>query len=189
LALTREGFKVIIFRPRAIYGRYDNTIIPRILRLAEKKRMPVFNRGRALIDITYVDNFVDAVSSSLSAGDNAWNEVYNISNGDPITVNDWFAQLLEIFNRPYRPKNIPEPVAYTMAGIMELISYLPFVNREPPLTRYTVGYLGKTMTMNIEKARRKLGYRPRISNQQGFENYKQWYRGRTARKPAGQTGP
>jgi nucleoside-diphosphate-sugar epimerase len=178
MALQQDGYKIIIYRPRALYGPYDNTFIPRILRLAEKERMPLINNGRALIDITYVENFVDAIRTSLSAPDDAWNEIYNISNGDPITVKDWFAQVLKIFDRPFRPKNVPESMAKIVAGAMEFVSYLPFIRKEPPMTRFSVGYLAKTMTMSIEKARRKLNYSPQVTNEEGFERYAAWYHSR-----------
>jgi nucleoside-diphosphate-sugar epimerase len=173
--LQRQGYKVIIFRPRALYGPYDNTIITRILRLADQKQIPLINNGRALVDITYVDNFVDAIRKSLRAPDNAWNEVYNISNGNPISVKEWFSQLLTIFDRPFRPKNVPESGAKIIAGIMEFCSYLPFVKKEPSMTRFTVGYMAKSMTMTIDKAKQMLNYSPQVSNQQGFERYATWY--------------
>lgn len=178
LALCQEGFKIIIFRPRALYGPYDKTIVPRVLQLSEKKQFPLINNGQALIDITYIDNFADAVRDSLFAPDNVWNEVYNISNGDPITIRDWFSQVLEIFERPFRPKNIPGSVAKFIAGIMEFASYLPFGNKEPMMTRFTVGYMGKSMTMAIDKAKQKIGYSPHVSNQQSFEKYARWYKSR-----------
>lgn len=174
--LQPAGYKVIIFRPRALYGPFDNTIIPRILRLAEKKRLPLINDGRALTDITYVDNFVDAVEKGLTAPEGAWNEVYNISNGDPVSVRDWISMVLNVFNRPFKPKNIPERAARTIAGIKEFASYLPVVGKEPSMTRFTVGYMAKSMTMSIEKAKQKLGYSPQVSNRQGFERYAKWYR-------------
>ncbi len=179
LALEQEGFKTIIFRPRAVYGRYDNTIVPRILKLSEKKRIPLINSGKALVDITYVDNLVGAVRNSLSAPDDVWNEIYNISNGDPICIKDWFAQVLEIFGRPFSPKNISEPAAKTIAGIMEFISFLPFGNKKPQMTRFSVGYMARSMTMSIDKAKQKLQYSPEITNRQGFENYKNWYNSNT----------
>ncbi len=181
MALQQEGYKVISFRPRALYGSYDNTIIPRILRLAERKRMPVVNHGRAMIDVTFMDNLTDAVRESLTAPEDAWNEVYNISNGDPISVHDWFSQVLSIFDRPFRPKNIPEPMAKTMAGIMEFIGHLPVVGKEPPMTRYSVGYMAKSMTMSIDKARQKLHYSPRVGNRRGFEMYARWYNSKAGR--------
>jgi nucleoside-diphosphate-sugar epimerase len=178
-ALRREGFQTIIFRPRALCGPYDNTFVPRILRMAEKGKVPLIDGGNALVDITYTDDFIDAVNLALTAPDAAWNQVYNISNGDPIRVKGWFAQVLEIFEKPFRPKEIPEPAAKTIAALMEFFSYLPFVNREPPMTRFTVGYMARSMTMNIDKAKRLLGYRPAVSHRQGFERYAAWVRSRT----------
>ncbi len=127
-----------------------------------------------MVDITYVDNFVDAIRKNLTASDNAWNEVYNISNGNPISVKEWFAQVLSIFDRPFKPKNVPESAAKTIAGVMEFVSYLPFVKKEPPMTRFSVGYMAKSMTMAIDKAKQKLNYLPRVSNQHGFEMYEKW---------------
>ncbi len=170
------GLKAITFRPRALYGAYENTFTPRILRMAEKPRLPLINDGQAFIDITYVGNFVDVVRSCLKAPDEAWNHVYNISNGNPIRVRDWFAQFLDVFGRPFKPKNVPEFQAKVMAGVLEFAGGLPFVDKEPRITRFSVAYLAKSMTMSIEKAKLKLDYAPRVGNREGFELYAQWYR-------------
>lgn len=174
--LQHEGFRHIILRPRAVFGRYDKTFVPRILRLADKKKMPLINSGQALVDLTCVDNFVDAADRCLVAPESSWNQIYNISNGAPMTIREWFSTVLEIFGKPFRPKDIPVPTATAVAAIMEFISYLPFINKEPPMTRFTVGYMARSMTMNIDKAKEMLGYDPRTSNREGFERYAQWVR-------------
>ena len=111
----------------------------------------------------------------LVAPDHTWNEIYNVSNGEPITARDWFAQFFRILDRPFRPRNVPESPARMVEGAMEFISYLPFVKREPSMTRFTVAYQARTMTMSIEKARRKLNYSPQVSNQEGFKRLAPWY--------------
>ncbi|OGR14835.1 MAG: hypothetical protein A2277_10135 [Desulfobacterales bacterium RIFOXYA12_FULL_46_15] len=174
LNLAHEGFKSIILRPRAVYGRYDNTIVPRILKMSEKKNFPLINNGKAMVDITYVGNLAAAVRNCLFAPEGAWNEVYNISNNDPISVREWFGLILKIFNRPFKPKNIPESVAKVIAGMMEMLSLLPFGNKTPSMTRFSVGYIARSMTMSIEKAALRLNYFPATGNYQGFENYKTW---------------
>lgn len=143
--------------------------------MAEKGRVPLISDGRALVDITCTGNFVDAVRNSLGAPDDAWNEAYNICNGDPITVRDWFSQIMSIFDRPFEPKRVPESVARITATVLEFISLLPFTRDEPSMTRSSVEYLSKSVTMSIDKARSKLGYSPRLTNQQGFERYAEWY--------------
>ena len=175
LELEKQGFKTIILRPRAVYGKYDQNIVSRFLRLSEKKNLPLINGGQALVDITYVGNLVSAVRNCFSAPDNAWNEIYNISNGSPVTLKEWISELLEIFDRPFKPKDIPEPAAKRIAAMNALLSILPFGNRKPELTRFSVEYMGKSMTLSIEKAKQKLNYLPEISNQEGFKEVRKWY--------------
>lgn len=175
LGLANDGFKTIIFRPRAVYGKYDQNIVARFLRLSEQENLPLINRGQALIDITYIDNLASAVKNCFSAPDDAWNEVYNISNGSPVTLMEWISQVLEIFERPFKPKNIPESAAKRIAFMNEMLSVLPFGNKRPELTRFSVEYMGKSMTLSIEKAKKKLNYVPAISNQEGFKKLSKWY--------------
>jgi nucleoside-diphosphate-sugar epimerase len=175
LELGKEGFKTIVLRPRAVYGKYDQNIVSRFLRLAEKKNLPLINGGQALVDITYAGNLVSAVRNCFSASDNAWNEIYNISNGSPITVKEWICELLEVFDRPFKPEDVPEPVAKRIAAINKVVSMLPFGNKKPELTRFSVEYMGKSMTLSIDKAKQKLNYMPEISNQEGFKNVRKWH--------------
>jgi nucleoside-diphosphate-sugar epimerase len=175
LQSPQSDYKAMVFRPRAVYGPHDRTFVPRILRLAKKKHLPLINDGRALTDITYVGNFVDAVKRSLEAPDRAWNQAYNLSNGEPITMREWFSQVLAIFGRPFRPKNVPEPVAKAIALSMELLGHLPFGPKKPAMTRFSVGYMARSMTMAIDKARENLGYIPRIGNREGFGKCAEWY--------------
>lgn len=176
LGLQLEGFQSIMLRPRAVYGPYDNTIIPRILKMAEGKQFPLINNGRATTEITYIDNLIEAVVKCLKAPADAWNESYNVTNGEPITVKDWFSEVLGIFGRPFNPKNIPLPIANLIAGITELRSRLPFSNPTPQLTRFSVGYMGTSMTLSLSKAEKKLGFKPLAGNLEGFEKFAGWYK-------------
>ena len=170
-ALRPAGINVISLRPRAVYGPYDNTIVPRILKMAEKKRFPLIEGGKALTDITYIENLTMAVKQCLSAPENSWNHAYSISNGSPVTVRDWFAMVLDVFEKPFRPRNIPLPLAKVVAWVSELTSRLPLTDSQPSMTRFSVGYMSKSITMSIDKAKTRLGYEPRFSNRQGFEQY------------------
>ncbi len=175
LKFEREGFKTIILRPRAVHGPFDRTIIPHILSLSERKNMPLINGGNALSDVTYIDNLVDAVVLSMHANDKCWNEIYNISNGDPIKIKDWFAQVLKAFKRPYEPKVVPLFLANVMATLYAVRGSIPVFGKEPPMTHFSVGYLAHTLTMSIQKAKDALGYYPKVTNQQGFEMHASWY--------------
>lgn len=175
LAARAKGIEVINLRPKAVFGPHDNTFSPRILRMSQKRRFPLINNGRALVDITFIENFVDAVRLCLKAPENAWNETYNISNGSPITIREWFEKMLAIFGKEFKPMNVPVPAARAVAGIMELAGHFPFGPKKPAMTRYSVGYMARSMTLSIEKARKRLGYGPRLNNAESFNQYREWY--------------
>jgi nucleoside-diphosphate-sugar epimerase len=180
LSAVDDDLRTIILRPRAVYGPHDNIILPRILQMSEKRHFPLIAGGQALTDITYIDNLMYAVRRCLDAPAGAWNQVYNISNDQPIRIRDWFGRMLEIFDRPFRPKNVPERLALAAAAVMELASFLPLGPKKPMMTRFSVGYMAKNMTMSIEKARRVLGYLPRVDNEGGFQRLASWHRERAS---------
>ncbi len=176
LGLAERGFEVIILRPRAVLGPHDTTITPRILRLAEGRSFPLIGGGEAITEITAVDNLVDAVRAALNASPAAWNTVYNITNGEPIRIRDWFARVLDAFDRPFRPRKVPLVAAKSAAVVMELASRLPFGPKEPAFTRFSVGYMATSMTLSLDRARSRLGYSPKIDNEGTFERLAQWHR-------------
>ena len=57
------------------------------------------------------------------------------------------------------------------ANVLEGAFRLLNIGKEPPLTRYTACLLTYGQTLNINKARRELGYEPRIRIAQGIEHY------------------
>ncbi|MBD3278721.1 MAG: NAD-dependent epimerase/dehydratase family protein [Candidatus Aegiribacteria sp.] len=174
LSAAREGISSIILRPRAVYGRYDHTIVPRILAVSERKKFPLINGGVAKVDITYIENLISAVRKCLSAPEPSWNQVYNISNGDPLAIREWFSTVLDIFQRPFRPRRVPGSIAYGIAVFMELVSKVSMGRISPAMTRFSVGYMASSLTMSIEKAKQKLGYLPSVSNREGFLKYRKW---------------
>jgi nucleoside-diphosphate-sugar epimerase len=175
LAADPREFSVIILRPRAVIGPYDNTIMPRILRLAARRRFPLIDGGRALTDITWIDNLTDAVRLSLTSSDRASHRVYNICNGEPVSIRDWFAGILKALNRRFNPVSIPVKAAALLAGLMETASRLPGGPREPAFTRFSVNYMARSLTMSLENANRYLGYRPRTGNTESFARYAEWF--------------
>jgi len=184
-ALPGEGFQVMILRPRAVFGPHDNTFVPRILMMAEKGKFPLIGGGRALVDITYVDNLTRAVMLGLAAPESAWNRAYNISNGEPVTIREWFSRLLAAMGMELRPKNVPLPAAKAVAAFMEAAARMPFGPKRPALTRFSVGYMARSMTLSLRKARTMLGYEPRVSNEEGFERTAKWHR---SQKDSGNVG-
>lgn len=171
-----RGLPVITIRPRALFGPGDQAILPRLIRANQRSWVPMINGGHALIDVTYVDNVVDALLCCMGAPDGLLGRKYNITNGEPMYMKDLLHQLFTRLGVPLLQAPVPWPVAYALAGGMELAARLFGGQKEPLLTRYTVGVLAKSQTLDITAAREELGYRPRVSIADGLETFVRWWR-------------
>lgn len=171
-AVARGNIKAAIIRPRAIIGPYDRNILPRLMRMAKHGWLPLINGGQALVDVTYVDNIVDAMllAAKSPAG------IYNITNGEPILLRDLVTATFTALHTKVVYKNIPYAVARPIASGMEIICRcLPSIP-EPPLTRYSAGAFTFSQTLNIDAAKNHLGYYARVPLASGIQKAAAWWR-------------
>lgn len=71
-------------------------------------------------------------------------------------------------------KKAPYGIVKLVAQLMEFKSRMTNF-KEPALTVYGVGTLAKSFTMDITKAKDKLGYSPRISVDEAMQEFVNWY--------------
>jgi nucleoside-diphosphate-sugar epimerase len=172
----RHGLPVITIRPRAIFGPGDRTILPRLLERLQKGGLRVIGDGKNIADFSFVENVVDAILLCVDAPVHALGKKYNITNGEQIVLWDLLNKTAEAFGYAALQKHIPYRAADALARIFETVCALLPNQPEPPLTRYTVGILAVSFTLDISAARQELGYRPRISIEEGIEKYIKWWK-------------
>jgi len=168
--------ETITLRPRGIFGPGDSTILPRLIKANSRSGVPLFRGGSALMDLTYIDNVVDALLLAGTAPSAATGRAYNISNGEPVRLIDTLNQLFHLLDIPMRPKRLPFPVGKAAATLMEGIALLTPGRPEPLMTRYTVSLLGISQTLDITDARELLGYKPRINMNESLTIFADWWR-------------
>lgn len=173
--VKNSGIPFIILRPRALFGPEDTTIIPRLIQVNDTKKIPLPNKGNIMIDLTYIDNVVKAIELSVKAKPEAWNEIYNISNGDPRKLYDLLTVLFKKLDKDFNYKYIPFSVLFFAGFLLEKIHTLPWINTEPLINRYTASVLGKSQTLSIEKAQKLLNYEPVVSIDEGIDQFAKWY--------------
>ncbi|HWV16625.1 MAG TPA: NAD(P)-dependent oxidoreductase [Cellvibrio sp.] len=169
----------VILRPRAIFGPWDNTLMPRILRVMSQGAIPLMRDGQALLDITYVDNLVDAIVLALSQPLPGKVQTYNVSNGEPQTLLSLLEQMAEAFALPLKTRHLPWWLVSSAARTLELAAKLGD-GREPAITRYGAGVLAFSQTLDLSAIRRDLGYQPHISIAEGLQRHAAWF----AQQPA-----
>ena len=167
---------VITIRPRAIFGPYDAAIMPRIINIAKKGKLPLIKGGNALIDVSYVGNVVDSLILCAGAADSFLGRKYNITNDQPIILKDLLQKSFVALGLDFKPKIISYKMAYLVATLLEIIASVPFVKGEPLLTKYAVGVFGLSQTLNIDAAKNDLKYKPQINIDEGIQLYAKWWK-------------
>lgn len=167
-----SDLECIIIRPRGIIGEGDQAIMPRILRVAKRGRFPLFNQGHALIDLSYVKNVAKALC--LAAGtDNLNNQCFNISNDQPMQIRQLLSTVFDALNLKVKFKSVPYQLVKLIAHLLETTARLTN-GKEPPITAYGIGLLANSQTLNIDKAKSKLAYKPDYTIEEGISRYAEW---------------
>lgn len=168
LVLNSFVFSVII-RPRAIFGEYDNVLVPRLEKVALKGFLPIIKNKKTIVDVTYVGNVVNALYLA-SIKDIPSKSIFNITNDEPMDIQEVFSLLMETIKIKTKFKYISYFVLFYLSTILEIISKLGFI-KEPFLTKYGVGVISKSQTLDISKAKNILGYKPIYTIKEGLQRY------------------
>ena len=168
--IKSSSLNYTIIRPRGLFGVGDTSIIPRLLELNKKLGIPLFADGKQKVDITCVENV--AYSLRLALENNEYlREIYNITNDEPIE----FKEILTLFFNEIGTEgkylkwnyNLILPLVLFMEKFYKFFR----IEKEPPLTKYTLYLMKYSQTLNIDKAKKELGYYPKISVIEGVKKY------------------
>lgn len=170
-----NGLKTTILRPHLICGPRDPSLAPRLIKLAKKGRLPIIGPGDNKLDITYVENVADAhilaADSPKSAG-----QIYFISQGEPVVPWALLQDLFSKLNIPPIKRRIPYKLAYVGGAILEfLFKIFRIRSKEPLITRFLASELSKSHYFDISKAKKDIGYEPKLNLEDGLEKYVDYY--------------
>lgn len=171
-----RGLPVVSIRPRAIFGEGDNAILPRLISRLQTGRLRVIGDGQNITDLTYVENVVDALLLCAEAPETVLGRKYNITNGQPLPLWGLIRQVCDALGYEFPRRSLSFRAAMRLAGALETVCRVLPGQPEPLLTRYMVGVLAKSTTLDISAARRDLGYEPRIPVEEGFQRFVRWWR-------------
>lgn len=174
LADTSGAPQLVHLRPRALFGPYDQVLLPRLLALTSARNgyLPLPNGGNTLLDMTYIENVVHAMALASEAPVSS-GSVFNVTNGEPVVLRDVLGALFKALGSEVKLGAMPYPLMAAAAYAAEAVSAI--TRREPTLTRYGVGALAFDMTLDISCAREQLGYAPVVSMEKAIELTAEWF--------------
>jgi nucleoside-diphosphate-sugar epimerase len=159
-----------VIRPGDVYGPGSRpwTIIPVNQLRAARAVLPA--GGRGVFSPVYAENLVDGVVLAAAAG-RAAGEVLTLTDGVGVETREFFGRYARMLGKQRVPA-ASTPVVAVAADAMDLVARLR--RRESEINRNAVRYLFRTGTYSIEKARRLIGYEPRIDLDEGMRHTEAW---------------
>jgi nucleoside-diphosphate-sugar epimerase len=170
----------VIIRPRALIGRGDTVILPRIIRAHAAGRLRRMGLEQNRVDLTPVSNVVDAIVLAMRVNGEGLNQIYNISNGRPERLWPLLDRIFSELSLEAVTRRIPIPVAVAVARLMEWHAIWLNGRKEPVLTVYGIGTLTKDFGMDISKAKELLGYEPSQTVADAIDEFLNWYKTESA---------
>ncbi|MBD9477528.1 NAD(P)-dependent oxidoreductase [Pseudoxanthomonas sp. PXM02] len=175
-AASGHKLQTLILRPRAVFGEGDRAILPRLLAVAARGRFPLVGGGQALIDVTHIDNLVELIATCVHTDLPGNARAYNVSNGEPVRVRHLLETLFSSLGQEVRLLPVPRAALLALAALSERIARLRPGQPEPRLTRYGVGVIGYSQTLDISRAQRELHYQPQMGVADGIARYARWWK-------------
>jgi dihydroflavonol-4-reductase len=173
LRCQREtGFPVVVIRPTAIYGPGDTRLL-KLFRLAAMRPRVILGSGGIYYHMVHVDDLVDGFLLAADT-DAAVGEVFIVGGEEVLTLNQLLDRIAVTVGSSGRTLHLPAQPVQLLGSLCEAICR-PF-GLTPPLYRRRVDFFTKNRAFCIDKAKRVLGYRPKVALQEGLAGTAASYR-------------
>lgn len=170
-----------IIRPAIVYGPGDNDLglVPKMIKLIEKKRMPIIGSGKNSMHLIYIDDLVDGYLKVIRHGGS--NQTYILAGEKTIQLAQLIGLIKKELGIKYSNLHIPRAFLMLLSHIVENIYLLGKTFKvksllsEPLLTHLKIITLSDNWRYDISKAKNDLRFEPRVSYEVGIKKTVSWY--------------
>ena len=171
---------VTIVRPGTVYGPGNPDSYYTIKALSSGKMIYIGN-GKILTPYSFIDNLIDGLILT-GIKDKAAGEAYVITDGIKIARRNSHEMICKEMGITLSSISINPELAYAVAWFLEMVYHFFKIQNRPAITRFHVYFARNNYYFNIEKARRDLGYIPRIDIDEAIRRTVDWYQKETQKK-------
>jgi 2-alkyl-3-oxoalkanoate reductase len=172
LRANDEKLSTVALRPHLIFGPDDPHLIPRLVDAAKKGRLKIVGTGKNLVDVTYIQNAVDAhilAFEKLSPHSKLAGQAYFIGQERPVVLWDFINEILMRHNLTKITGKVPAGAAFYIGLFFECWYRFFRINGEPPMTRFVSLQFSRSHYFSHQKAKNDFGYEPKISIEQALD--------------------
>jgi nucleoside-diphosphate-sugar epimerase len=173
LEFNARGLPTTIVRPAAIYGPGDPERFFMIFKRVARGTFPMFGDGKTLYHPLYIDNLVDALVLAMTPGVGD-GQAYLIADEHYVEIEQLVKAVARALRVDVKIPHYPLWPVIAAGHVCEKICK-PF-GVTPPIFPRRVDWYRQNRAFDIAKAKRDLGYRPRVGLDEGLAKTAQWYR-------------
>ncbi len=169
---VRLGIEGVVFRPCGIHGPGDTRFL-KLFRSVRRGRFVMIGTGDVLYHLTFIDDLVQGI---LLCGEQAEaaGQVFLLAGVSIPTLSELVREVATAVGG--RPPRLRVPLAPVLAAAVACEAVCRPLGIEPPLYPRRVEFFSKHRAFDIRKARRLLGYAPKVAMREGIERTATWYR-------------
>lgn len=161
-----------VVRPCGIYGPGDTRFM-KMIRPIARGRFVMIGSGEPHYHFVYIDDLVDGFLLAAERPE-AEAEVFLIGGPSKPTLNELSRTLADLLG--VAPPRLRVPAGLVMNAGRLCEALCGPLGIEPPLHPRRVAFFTKNRDFSIDKARRKLGYAPKVDHREGFRRVIDWSR-------------
>lgn len=172
LEYFKEGLPGTVFRPVGIYGPGDTRFL-KLFKPVSKGMFVMIGSGKVLYHMTYIDDLIDGILLCGSRPE-ALGKVFTLGGERYTTLQELVDCIAEVLGKTKTGIRIPFAPVYWASVLCDKVCKQ--IGVSPPIYPRRVEFFSKDRAFSIDKARRLLGYSPRVSLRDGLARTADWYR-------------
>jgi len=173
--IAEDHLPAVIVRPDQIFGPGDGLHFGRMADRLRAQKGIIVGSGDNALPLVYVSDVVDGLLLALYH-ERATGRAYNVTNDNPLTQEQFLRAIAGAVGAPPPRLHVPYRALYAAGYAAERLATHTGSRVRPPLTRLGVAFLGSHNRYAIGRARRELGYEPRVDLRDGVRLTAAWYR-------------
>jgi nucleoside-diphosphate-sugar epimerase len=168
-AARELGIELTIVRPTIIYGAGDrNGMLDKMAVMIRSSMYRVVGPGDNVLHHTHVDDVVEGVWLAATRPEAA-SEHFILAGPQTITLAGLSELVARAVGRSLPSRHVPVGLARAVATVVDVAALrgVAFASREPPINHEKLDVMTLPIYFDITKARRRLGFAPRVTYEEG----------------------
>ncbi len=171
-AASERGLPVSVLHPVWVYGPGDRTLFPLLADGIRRRQMFYWTRN-ARMSLVYIDNLVDLCMLAAETPE-AVGQAFLACDEEPATFEQFCGWISDGIGCRPPSLYLPYGLVDVLAGVMEAAYRIARSRQRPMITRQAVELLASRAVIDCSKARKMLGWRSEVRQDDGIRLTLDW---------------